>query len=221
MCDGTNQTGWECMSEFSTDDEGVAQVDPWCQSRGFGLSGGSTTIRGTARDVPGPHCGEQTLQASRPAQVVCTAPTAESTSPVGWNSTYSSLHDWTQTLSPSSTNFTGRVVTEQDPGGGGPDTCHFTGSIFSTFTTIAGGTDWTVTSGNHWGADSVGWIPDAVIYYRGEGRAPCGTTFPQRMVISCPNGGTLTYANNTLGGNINATTVTSTRAGQTVSRTWP
>jgi hypothetical protein len=70
MCDGTNQTGWECMSEFSTDDEGVAQVDPWCQSRGYGFSGGGTTIRTVARDIPGPHCGEQTLLASRPLSVL-------------------------------------------------------------------------------------------------------------------------------------------------------
>lgn len=70
MCDGTNQTGWECVSEFSTDDGGVATVDPWCQSRGYGITGGSTTIRGTARDIPGPHCGEQTLLASLLMQVI-------------------------------------------------------------------------------------------------------------------------------------------------------
>jgi hypothetical protein len=70
MCDGSNQTGWACLNEFSTDDAGVAQVDPWCQSRGFGFGPGGTTIRTIARDVPGPHCGEQTLLASRPLTVI-------------------------------------------------------------------------------------------------------------------------------------------------------
>lgn len=70
MCDGTNQTGWECVSEFSSDNTGVATVDPWCQSRGFGMGDGFTTVRTVARDVPGPHCGEQTLNSSRPATVV-------------------------------------------------------------------------------------------------------------------------------------------------------
>ena len=70
MCDGTNENGWECVSEFSTDSSAVGTVDPWCQSHGFGISEGSTTIRTVARDVPGPHCGEQTLGASRPMTVV-------------------------------------------------------------------------------------------------------------------------------------------------------
>ncbi len=70
MCDGSNQTGWACLNEFSTDDSAVATVDPWCQSQGFGFTTGSTTIRSVARDVPGPHCGEQTLLASRPLSVV-------------------------------------------------------------------------------------------------------------------------------------------------------
>lgn len=69
MCDGTNQTGWECASEFSTDDSGVATLDPWCQSHGFGMGVGGTTFRGTAADVPGPFCGDQTLHAQRPVTV--------------------------------------------------------------------------------------------------------------------------------------------------------
>jgi len=70
MCDGTNQTGWECVSEFSSDNTDIATVDPACQSRGLGFTDGSTTIRTVARDVPGPHCGDQTLGASRALDVV-------------------------------------------------------------------------------------------------------------------------------------------------------
>lgn len=88
MCDGTNQTGWECVSEFSTDDSGVATVDPWCQSRGFGQSGGSTKIRGTARDVPGPHCGEWTLLASRPLTVLAPTLTGPSSVTRGGSATF-------------------------------------------------------------------------------------------------------------------------------------
>jgi hypothetical protein len=219
MCDGTNQTGWACVSEFSSDNTGVATVDPWCQSRGFGQGPGDTTIRTVARDVPGPICGEQTLYAQRPANVICTSPTGETTSSGVWHSSATSIHDWNQTLLPSTTNFVGRSVTEQNPGGGGPDSCYFTGSTFAPFVSISGGT-WPVGSGNAWGPDSVGWLPSAVTYYRAQGRATCGTTFPQRMVINCSSGA-ITYANNTLGCDITATGVTSTRAGHTVSRTWP
>ena len=155
---------------------------------------------------------------SEPMQVQCTSPTSETTTPIGWDSD-PTVYSWDQTLLPAATNFTGRTVTEQDPGGGGPDTCHFTGSIFTPFTAITGGT-WTVTSGNHWGSDHVGWHSSAVTYYRAQGKAPCGTTFPQRMVIDCSTG-PITYATNTLGCDINSTTVTSTRAGSMAIRTWP
>jgi hypothetical protein len=75
MCDGSNQTGWACASEMTSDSIGIASVNPWCAQQGFGNSEGSTTFRATAADVPGPHCGEQTLRASRPTTVVCAVPT--------------------------------------------------------------------------------------------------------------------------------------------------
>lgn len=70
MCDGTNQTSWECATDFSSDNSGILSVDPSCQSYGFGAGVGSTTFRGTAPNVPGPHCGDYTLYASRPATVL-------------------------------------------------------------------------------------------------------------------------------------------------------
>jgi hypothetical protein len=79
MCDGTNQTGWACTTSFSSDDTGVTTVDPFCQSRGFGAGAGGTIVRTTAADVPGPHCGDQTLHSQRPATV---KPKITSISPV-------------------------------------------------------------------------------------------------------------------------------------------
>ncbi len=109
---------------------------------------------------------------------------------------------------------------EQDPGGGGPDTCWFEGSAYAKFEAITGGT-WNVDNTNVWGDDFVGWFGVAVTYYRDQGRAPCGTRFPQRMVIDCDTGNSTYIAANELGGSFTATTVTSTRAGQTATRDWP
>ena len=75
MCDGSNQTGWACASEITSDSIGIASVNPWCAQQGFGNGEGSTTVRATAADVPGPFCGEQTLHSSRPTQVTCAIPT--------------------------------------------------------------------------------------------------------------------------------------------------
>ena len=69
MCDGTTQTGWACVSAFSSDSPGIATNNPFCQSRGTGLSVGGTTFRSVAANVPGPYCGEQTLRSSRPVAV--------------------------------------------------------------------------------------------------------------------------------------------------------
>jgi len=152
----------------------------------------------------------------------CDIPTGETTSFDGWDTVLPTVGDWTQSLMPSTINFGGRTVTEQDPGGGGPDTCWFSGSNVAQTTSISGGS-WTVDGSNHWGADDpdgVGWPPDAVTYYRDEGREPCGTTFPQQMVIDCSDG-TPTYITNTLSMDITSTTVSSSRAGNSQSKNWP
>ncbi|HXI25834.1 MAG TPA: Ig-like domain-containing protein [Pyrinomonadaceae bacterium] len=121
--------------------------------------------------------------------VQCPVPTSETTTFGGWDDAdqLGTLAMWNQTLQPTSTNFSGRTVTERDPGGGGPDTCYFNGSIVPEFTHISGGT-WPVSSGNAWGTDFIGWAPAAVLYYRENGRTPCGTFFTQRMVIDCGSG---------------------------------
>ncbi len=151
--------------------------------------------------------------------VQCATPSGESTSGVGWDTLDPTLHNYEQTLAPSGTSFVGRTVTEQDPGGGGPDTCHFTDAAWDPYDKVTGGT-WTVITGNKWHNDSVGYHSGAVSYYRNNGRAPCGTTYQQKMVISCSSGPIL-YVTNTLSAEITGTTVSSTRAGDTAIKTWP
>lgn len=161
----------------------------------------------------------------------CDIPTGELTFSNGWADFYTcagapeypcpTQHKWLQSLSPgpSTINFGGRTVTEGDPGGGGPDTCHFVGSRYDPLESISGGT-WEVDANNEWGDDFVGWIPSAVLYYRLNERAPCGTRFPQRMVIACATSNPQ-YVTNELTMDIYPEEVSSGRADQRVQRVWP
>lgn len=146
-------------------------------------------------------------------------PTGETTASNGWGAgAATTTHRWQMTLTPGGTNFQGRSVTEQDPGGGGPDTCWFAGSTYARWTAITGGT-WAVGAGNVWGDDFVGWFSTTVTYYRTNGRAPCQTTFPQDMHI---NGeGSPRYRTNTLSCGFTMTNVWSTRDGVTQNKVWP
>jgi hypothetical protein len=153
----------------------------------------------------------------------CHVPSGENTASSGWHPTspYRTTHNWLQTLTPPGPNvsFAGRKVTEQNPGGGGPDTCWFSGSQIPPQTSVTGGT-WSVNSANQWGPDTVGWTEGAVSYYRGQGRAPCQTSFPQRMVINCGTG-TRTYTTTLLRMGFDAAIVFSERAGTNAQRPWP
>lgn len=121
---------------------------------------------------------------------------------------------------PLGADFNGSMVMETDAAVG-TDTCYFVGSAFDPATSLTGGT-WNVSGiapDATWGFDFVGWFPDPVAYYRAQGRAPCGFTVYQQMQIKCPDGVYTNYGPvNTLGGGITDTTITSTRAGQTVER---
>lgn len=169
--------------------------------------------------------------AAEAVKKVCVVPTGETNAWNAWDAANATVGRWRGTLTPANVNFNGRSVTERDPGGGGPDSCHFNGATYAAFTAITGGT-WAVGAGNVWGDDFVGWFPAAVTYYRNQGRAPCGTTFPQRMEINCPNGDQA-YQTNTLGCAMTAAipamngnpavpgTVSSTRSGNTQTKNWP
>lgn len=169
-----------------------------------------------------PFCVEESSTTEPESQtVVCTKPTGETTTFGGWSDSNSlpTVGKWNQTLLPTTTSFVGRTVTEQDPGGGGPDNCWFPGSVVPKFTSITGGS-WTVGSSNVWGPDFVGFTPASVTYYRGQGRDPCSVTIPQRMVIDCSSG-IVAYRTNTLGYVIDNPKVYTIRDGQQAERTWP
>ena len=72
MCDGTHQTGWECTCDFSSGNSSVATINEFCTNYITGVGPGSTLANGTAVDVPGPHCGDQTLFLSCTVQVTPT-----------------------------------------------------------------------------------------------------------------------------------------------------
>jgi len=158
-----------------------------------------------------------------PIEVPVVRPTGESTVFAGWDG--KGLGKWRQTLKPPADeagfDFSYDTVEESDPGGGGPDTCWFSGSAILPFTAITGGT-WYPDAAGVWEFDHVGWFTTSVDYYRKKKRAPCGTTFPQQMKHKAqPEGGFHKYGPvNTLGGSFTKTTVTSKRAGksQTVTR---
>ncbi len=147
-------------------------------------------------------------------------PTGENTASGGWWPLNDTVYRWNQTLTGGS--FNGRRVTEQDPGGGGPDTCWFPGSQYAKFEAVTTpGFLWTVGSGNAWGPDYVGWTYSAVSYYRGQGREPCDTTVSQDMMINSPGSADVKYVTNTLRAGFSYSTVWSERAGQFAERIWP
>lgn len=166
-------------------------------------------------------------------------PQSEQTTFNSWSPAHPTVGRWAQTLELTTINYKGVKVQESDPGGEEevcvgsgtsavctPDTCYFPGSAHQPLIQISGGptTGWPVQKDNVWGLDSVGWGPTTVTYYRKKGRAPCSTTFPQQMQIQFATGD-LTWYNygnvNTLGYVIDATTVTSMRAGAAETETWP
>jgi hypothetical protein len=153
----------------------------------------------------------------------CHVPTGETTTGMGWSQVpgLATAHEWRQVLLPASSgiSFNGRKVTEEDPGGGGPDTCHFPQSQYAKEEKISGGT-WLVGSANQWGDDTVGWLESRVTYYRAQGQEPCQTEFPQRMVINCGTG-KRTYVTNVLRMGFDTVNAWSERAGQYASRVWP
>lgn len=158
----------------------------------------------------------------------CDIPTGESTIFNNWYGPYAGFR---QTLAPGSINFEGRRVTEYDAGGGGPDTCWFAGSTYDPFIAIGSpfGNSWDVAwldgmfyvGNNQYGNDYVGYGDNRITYYRGQGRAPCETTFPQRLTIDCALGSPTYRSSVPLGAAIGIFTVSGSRDGQTQTTTYP
>jgi hypothetical protein len=204
------------VSNWITENPAVATIS----GQGVFLVGsGTCSVRGQfSATVYGFNCTPITINPSAAANVAvsaCQTPTGETTAARGWLDTIA-LFD--MTLTPTSTNFANRVVSEQNPGGGS-DTCWFSGSLFPAFTSITGGS-WTIESGNRYGYDAVGVFAEVVNYYRSNGRAPCQFTLPQRMVIICPSIA-VPYVTNTLVIQIGTTTITTSRAEASQTKTWP
>jgi hypothetical protein len=157
--------------------------------------------------------------------------------PAAWNASKGA--PWNQKLAPDSPTYEyeGRGIYEYG-NGAGTDTCWFPESKFPIYDTISTpGFAWTVSSKNTWGADWIGWYQGAVKYYRAQNRVPCGSRFPQLVMIDAAYSPDNTpayssyltedgdivwgvaYETNILGGDITATSVTSIRNGQTSTNT--
>lgn len=147
----------------------------------------------------------------------CPKPTGEITSWIGWNSP-STLGMWRCTLTPASIDFAGKSVTERD-GGGGNETCFFVGSIYPHKTALTANSKWSVGPGNKWQADSIGWYPRPILYYRNQGRAPCEFVWTQKMFIICPSGNN-EYKSHLIKAGFTATEVYSERDGQRTTKYW-
>ncbi len=218
----------------------VVEYDPGPQvNQLFGIDAGATRLFAYwddwsyTYDYDSDICREIPVRAYSISNVQvrpCRIPTGETTTGIGWGDAegYPTLYKWRQVLTPTSINFGGRSVREQDAGGG-TDTCHFQDSAIGESNKVSGGS-WRVGSSNQWGDDFVGWNQDAVNYYRPQREArglpmPCRATLPQRMQIICSSRLQTfsTYIErNILSADMGFTLVSSSRAGQPgVTRQWP
>ena len=111
-----------------------------------------------------------------------------------------------------------KPVRESSTFGGWADSDGF--PTAASFTSVDGDT-WTVGTGNQWGDDANGWDVDDISYYRDQGRAPCSTTVPQRMVIDCPSGTPAVYTTHALKLTIGTDTIISWHNGAIADRAWP
>jgi len=172
----------------------------------------------------------------------CEIPSGESTAFNAWWKAHpfdmpgtDTIGGWKQTLLPSSVNFGGRTVQEQDGNtvsNPGTDSCWRVQDRalgLTPATQITGG-EWAIYEDNSWGDDLVGWVASAVNYYRQQGRVPCSSSVTQNMAISCNDiDGALSAITSfeiyrpgvQLGMDLEDTRITSRRGGQAETRVWP
>jgi hypothetical protein len=209
-------------NEWNSFNPGVATIDFTGNSEAVGL--GDTNIEGCVERTiwynwGGGYCEPFTdlLCDEAPVEVQCLLPTGETSNSGGWDPNAPTIHIWNQTLTGSG-NFVGRDIAEND-GTGGSDNCHWPDSEIPKAALT--GLSATVTTGNKWGPDHVGYTPTSINYYRANGRAPCQAIVPQDMYISCPDmlhkytSGNLVYG-------ITATQISVKRhSAATQTKTWP
>lgn len=154
----------------------------------------------------------------------CDLPNGDVTAANSWASDDPAIYEWRGTVQPTSRNYRGRRIGE-DTASAGTDSCYFPGSAITPQTSVTG-TSGILASNDY--ADRVGWASYAISYYRQRGRAPCQFSIPQRVLMAC--GGVpsmpqlqfdLPFATNTVSAGFTTTTVWSSRAGQTVSKSFP
>jgi hypothetical protein len=126
-----------------------------------------------------------------------------------------------QQLSPATTyNWGGRTITETFPTNG-VDSCWYPGSLIGK-----GGINHppllqTFSSNQEGYNDKLGLGTSNASYYRQHGRAPCGTTLYQTMVMDCPNPpGNQSFATGTLFLGVGQTTVTDIRNNVPATEVW-
>jgi hypothetical protein len=152
----------------------------------------------------------------------CDYPAGETTNTNQWHPTEPTVHRFVATVYRQFFYFGGRTVNEQTaPSPSGQDTCWFPGSQFNPSTTVqnpaSGVVNW-----NQQYQDDVGWISEAVTYYRQQGRAPCHYTLYQLMLIACDAYGSQTsFKTNEHYGEINNPYVVACRDGICASKNWP
>jgi hypothetical protein len=130
----------------------------------------------------------------------CIVPTGETSAFFGWKAgSDTDIASFSATLSPSTTNFDGRTVSESEQVSGAMDSCYVPGGTtpggstipdFSHGGLVTGG-QWTVgeVHSNEWGVDSIGFFFDANTVYAQNGRVlPCSLSTTQIMSINCPWG---------------------------------
>ncbi len=160
-------------------------------TNGNAIPSGNFTLS-KACDLPN---GETTAGSNQPAQSGTPGPGWQDAA--GLNLTQAFI----MTLSSGSgagLSFGGRVVQEQDAGGG-QDGCYFNGTALGAtpINKIPSPAIWRVASDNTFGPDNIGYSPDLVAYlrnYRPSGSAwPCNVTLNQNMQINCAQGSYTTY----------------------------
>ena len=139
-------------------------------------AGGTFTVTGTSKRA-----------SSSTASRTVIMPAAESTIWVAFE--YQTIGQWNAQVQPTSVDFSGIGIIEQD-GGNGNDTCWFEGSQFAKQLTISHGT-WAVGPSNNYGPDLVGWPSatdpsgnDLVDYYQAHAILPCGFVHNQQVGVA-------------------------------------
>ena len=165
--------------------------------------------------------GGRTCSATTTVEI--SKPTDEMSTFVRWKQINFTVGEWKGKLLPSDVDFSGITVVEIQVGPSA-DGCWFPGSTWDQ-AALSGGT-WQIDSNNEYkgiardqaDADSVGWKPDAVRYYRNAGRVPCEAVIRQAMEVVPPSGPNVRYTTQDLKSGINPQDIYSERDGQRKSK---